>query len=495
MGESTYLVATMDGDAEAPLIEARRQGGSAKFPVAVLLVSVAVAVGCYVAFPKGAVHWVAIVIAALVAGIWLPWTFFERVYRVRVFANRIEQRTLLGTRRLQFDDVERIGMGPYRPSHGRMESTVRHYLVQNGLGAGQCEMGAVMESEVRLYVGRVKISLADGFAGSSAALYRRVAPLVLPRLTERLDQQIDETGGVRFGKLTARPLGVETSRGTIPWHEMGPFTCGPAGVRLTAINQPELTVTVPTKTDNLLVLLEIRERRKAQFWNEVRAKAAKQNIEPAKVIEAIERHTPHGDTFGYPEEDVEFGTHVCTLPPLRFLGMGPRRGKCALYVGGVVSGRRRIALANCESFSFRVIHHYHNGAYVGTWRFLTVVSNDRVKIKLSSRREEAAAFFEALLNRLVPCLIADHTARIARGETMRYGKFALSNDTLTFRRRAIPLSAVRGTSADQGKLFIWTDQAAKPLACDLSALNAMVLNGVLHAAMHQRRDGIREIIA
>ena len=48
---------------------------------------------------------------------------------------------------------------------------------------------------------------------------------------------------------------------------------------------------------------------------------------------------PRGHEFGWPEQDPDFGSHLCTLPPARFLGLGPRRGKYALYEEGLAIKR------------------------------------------------------------------------------------------------------------------------------------------------------------
>ncbi|MBI3463282.1 MAG: hypothetical protein HY000_09515 [Planctomycetes bacterium] len=413
------------------------------------------AVGTFVAFvvrdPDHPVAWIALaasMILVLLAAALL-------VHRVTVYADCVEQRRLLGIRRLRFDEVTRVRLGA-------------------GRSAGSSAVGGA-----KLYGPGAKIGL--GMVRDSADVYRVIASMVVPLLSEKLDREIDEAGAVRFGKVTAQADGLKTSKGLLPWHTIGSFASSPAGMRIMPTNRPELTVTIPNNTDNLPVLMWITESRKTKFRERLVQMAAERGLTEEQFLAALERLLPRGETFGFPEADEEFGQHLCTLPPGRFLGIGGRRGKFALYERGVVGKGRRIAIQDCASVAYQVVHSYHHGAYIGTTRSLTIRSRAGTKIRPSSMREEAETFCNAVLDRLLPQLVAEHLGRLAAGETIEYHKAQLTRDTLALRGKRIPLAQIRGVNEHQGSLYVWTNSNTKPVgSIDLATANALVLRNVLH---------------
>ena len=442
------------GGADDPLLVARPQAFVRFLMVALPLGGIATAVG-FLINGNPPVFWIVGTISLLM-GLITPMIL---VHRVSVFGDRLEQRTLTGTRRLRFEEVERIRLG-----HGRSIGT-------------QPTMG------VKFYGAGTKIGL--GMVKDSANVYEFISPLVVPLLAEKLNRKINEAGSVQFGKLTAQADGIVTRKGLLPWHLIGSFTFGPAGARILPTNHPELTVTVPNTSDNLSALMWITEWRKANFFENLKQRAAERGISEEEFLAAFERRLPAGDSFGMPQQDDQLGRHLCTLPPSRFLGLGPRTGKYALYEGGMVGGRRRIALGDCESIAYSVVNQYHNGAYIGTHRSLTLRSHSRVKIAFSSMREEAETFCDAVLNRLLPQLVSQHLQRIQNGETIAYGKVKISQTAVEIGRKTIPIAELKGVNGHQGNLYFWTDLNAKPVgSLALSSPNAMVLHRILHLAVY-----------
>ena len=198
-----------------------------------------------------------------------------------------------------------------------------------------------------------------------------------------------------------------------------------------------------------------------------------------------ERRLPAGEKFGMPEQDEEFGRHLCTLPPAKFLGITFGRGKYALYEGGIIAGRKRIAVRDCESVAYKVINQYYEGTYIGTHRTLTLRGKSGAKLSFSSMREEAETFCDAALGRLLPQLVNDHRERLRKGEVISYGKVKLSQQSLEIGRKVILLVDLKGVNDHQGSLHFWTDLNAKPVgSIDLSTPNAMVLHRILYDSIY-----------
>lgn len=382
------------------------------------------------------------------------------VHRLSVFVDRLELRGVFGTRRLRFDDVARIRLG-----RGR-------------------SMGSMPTMGVKFYGVRTKIGL--GLVKDSANAYDFINPLVVPQLAEKLNRQIDEAGSLPFGKLAAQPDGVMTRKGLLPWHLIGSISFGPAGARILPTHHPELTVTVPNSTDNIVPLMWIIEWRKSRFFENLKSMAAERGISEEAFLAAYERRLPAGEKFGMPQHDDEFGRHLCTMPPAKFLGLSFGRGKYALYERGIVGGRKRIATHDCESVAYKVINQYYEGTYIGTQRTLTVRSKSGVKLSISSMREEGETFCDAALGRLVPQLVNEHRERLRKGESIAYGKAKLSQQSLEIGRKSVLLVDLKGVNDHQGSLYFWTDLTAKPVgSIDLATPNAMVL----HRLMSERIYG------
>jgi hypothetical protein len=381
------------------------------------------------------------------------------IHQIRVFPDRLEQRGLLGRQRLRFDEVVRVR-----------------------LGRGK-SLGTMPTMGVKFYGSNTKIGL--GLVKDSANVYEFINPLVVPLLADRLNRQIDEAGSLPFGNLTAQSDGVVTRKGLLPWHIIGSFSFGPAGARILPTNHPALTVTVPNNTDNIPALMWIVEWRKANFFENLKGMAAQRGISEAELLAAYERRLPAGEKFGMPEHDAEFGRHLCTLPPAKFLGITFGRGKYALYEGGVVAGRKRIAVQDCESVAYKVINQYYEGTYIGTHRTLTLRGKSGAKVSFSSMREEGETFCDAALGRVLPPLVDEHRERLRKGEVIKYGKAKLSQLSLEFGRKSYLLADLKAVNDHQGSLYFWIDPNAKPVgSIDLTTPNAMVLHRLVHEMIY-----------
>ena len=78
----------------------------------------------------------------------------------------------------------------------------------------------------------------------------------------------------------------------------GASSFGPAGARILPTNHPELTVTVPNNTDNVVPLMWIVEWRKSHFFDNLKAMAAARGISEQEFLAAYERRLPAGEKFG-----------------------------------------------------------------------------------------------------------------------------------------------------------------------------------------------------
>jgi hypothetical protein len=457
MQEPTDNITPEPGDGQAaPLLVVRPSMFTRLLVTGLPLIGLPTAVGVLM-HGHAVAFWIVLGVSILI-GLFAPMLL---VHRLTVFADRMELRGVFGTRRLTFEGVERIRLG-----RGR-------------------SLGTMPTMGVRFYGAGTKISL--GLVRDSANVYDFINPLVVPLLAETLNRRIDEAGSLPFGKLSAQPDGVVTRKGLLPWHLIGSISFGPAGARILPTHHPELTVTVPNSTDNIVPLMWIIEWRKSRFFENLKAMAAQRGISEEEFLAAYERRLPAGEKFGVPEQDDEFGRHLCTMPPAKFMGIRFGRGKYALYERGIVGGRKRVAVRDCESVAYKVINQYYEGTYIGTQRTLTVRGKSGVKLSISSMREEGEAFCDAALGRLLPQLVDEHRERLRKGEVIAYGKAKLSQQSLELGRKSVLLVDLKGVNDHQGTLYFWTDLTAKPIgSIDLSTPNAMVL----HRLVYERIYGV-----
>jgi hypothetical protein len=407
--------------------------------------------------------------------------------RVRLMGERLVQEGLLGTTEVRLKDVHTI-----KAAGGRLSTTTPHPLSPDRLA----------------FVGDAgSISFADLEPLGALAVSRAVLAIVGPRLVDEFVVALAAGRTVAFGaRLQATPEGlVDTTgsawKGHLRWNEIERVDTTPAGVRIFAIDRPELTLTVPTWTDN------------------------------AVLLDALVRHQQHGppqargdvDVAGWEREHGVGGAIVCgvekasALPWMifglaLFAGLGAallleaqavaaaaavvtffgsvtagttvvmqRRRAFAVYERGVADSGGFMAFDDVVHLKRAIVDQYANGGYVG--RSVTLVLTDGLgrRVRLSGSGDRIEGIAAAALRRALPPLVTRARGAIASGGSIRAGALVVDGAGLRKKKVRVAWDEIESAVVEGGCLHVWmkgVDQSVFALPLDQpDALVVMELIG------------------
>lgn len=413
------------------------------------------------------------------------------------------QDGLLGTIEVRLKDVHTI-----KAAGGRLSTTSPHPLSPDRLGfvseAGSISfadlepLGAVAVS--RAVLGIVGPRLVDEFVGRIAA---GQTVSFGPRLRATAEGLIDTAGS------SWRPDDPKVARPILRWGEIERVDTTPAGVRVFALDRPDLTLTVPTWTENA-VLLEALVKR--------------QQTEPPQARGDV-------DVAGWECEHAVGGAIVCGVErasPLPwvifglalFAGLGAallldataiaavaavvtffgsvtagttvvmqRRRAFAVYERGVADSGGFVAFTDVAHVKRAIVDQYANGGYVG--RSVTLVLTDKHgrRVRLSGSGDRIEGIAAAALRRALPPLVARARRTVARGGSVKAGGLVVDEQGLKKKKVRVPWEEIETAVVEGGCLHIWAkgvDQSV--FALPLDQPDALVVMELIGERLDQQKS-------
>ncbi len=347
---------------------------------------------------------------------------------------------------------------------------------------------------------------------------------VIPRLGEEALERLQkpDDGKIEFGKATATMAGITFKGKTISWTEIERLNYSPEGVRIFPYNRPESTMVLPLKTPNVPLLTWLWQKRAATPTEATEAVTAEVVGPDGIAVAPIER------VHGFPDLDPELGPLVCGKPRrpgvaafmvaitavgvlaavifqlqpklpgaeiLRYVSWGiigagllgyliARYLGFAVYERGIRTASRMMRWEDCEHVTYNVTDMYHHGAFIGRQVSLALKGTvPTVTIMGSGAKNEG--FCTAVLDRVLPVVVAKRYQELAQGGSLSVGKVTLTRDSISYKTDKLPLDQVWSYQLQAGRFYVWRHGQDKPFI-DLNAgkKDVHVLMHLLKALLH-----------
>jgi hypothetical protein len=164
-----------------------------------------------------------------------------------------------------------------------------------------------------------------------------------------------------------------------------------------------------------------------------------------------------------------------------------RREGFAVYEEGLRDSRHALRWSDSRHLTYSVVDTHVNLAQGVRTVALTLEGTGK-PVSIGGRDVTSEACCQAVLQRVLPLLVARAWQAVASGGEFRAGGVRVSREGLTYKARQVPWSAVRSLKPHLGRLYLWIEGQEQPfLNEDLNVRNRRVLLALLEVMGRQNR--------
>ena len=438
------------------------------------------------------VLWLAVSCAAA-AGFSGAKIILGRRRRVRLQGDRLVQDTLLGTTEVRLKDIHTI-----KAAGGRLSTTTPHPLSADRLA----------------FVGDVgAISFSDLEPEAATAVANAVLQAVGPRLLDEFTELLARGRSVPFGPhLLATRDGLVDGRGsgagTLRWSEIERVDTTPAGVRIFAVDRPDQTITIPTWTENA-VLLDALVRRQQSEPPRARGVVEvpgweREHVVGGPLVCGVEKSSPlPWAIFGLALLGalgtalfLEADAVAAVAAVVTFFGsltaatavVMQRKRAFAVYERGVADSGGFVAFDDVVQLKRAIVDQYANGGYVGRSVTLVLTGSSGQRVRLSGSGDRIEGVAAAALRRALPLLVDRARALIKDGGSLKAGSFVVDAAGLRKKKLRVPWAEIESAVVESGCLHIWRRGVDRSvLALPLDQPDALVVIELIGERMDAHR--------
>ena len=415
--------------------------------------------------------------------------------RVRLQGERLVQDGLLGTTELRLKDITHI-----KAAGSGMSTTTARPLAPERL-AYRAESGS--------------ISFAELEPRAASAVSQAVLQAIAPRLVDEFMARLAAGGTVAFGyrvHATADGL-IDTGSGlTLRWSEIERADVTPAGVRVFALDRPDLTLTSPTWSDNAVLLEPLVKRQQLLLTAPPQARGDVEvvgwpvtDVRGGRVVCGIERASPlPWAIFGVTLFTALGAALIAGAEGLAaiaavvaFFGsitavanvIMQRRRAFAVFERGVADSGGFVAFSEVAHLKRAIVDQYANGGYVGRSVTLVLTDHRGRSVRLSGSGDRVEAVAAAALRRALPPLVERARRTIAKGGSVRSGTFVVDEHGVHKKKVAVTWDEIDSAIVEGGFLHVWrkgVERSVLTLAVDQA--DALVVLELIGERLDRRKQ-------